>query len=217
MRLASLLAAASVLALASCADPPPAPPFQASIRVQSDPGVPVPGALVLRGDKQIATTGPDGRAMISVRGKEGDVAEVTIRCPDHLQQPPGRTGIKLARLSDQRAAEYDVACPPMTRRVVVAIRAENGPFLPVVYLNRAVARTDASGAAHFALDVAPDSSFEVRLDTSQAEKLKPQNPTRPFVVGRHDDILVFEQKFEVEKPKAVRHAGPLIPRPVNGR
>jgi hypothetical protein len=217
VRRAFPVAAGLLLAFAGCDGPPAAPPFQASIRVQSDPGVPVAGALILRGEKQIATTGPDGRAMISIRGKDGDVAEVSIRCPENLQQPTSRTGIKLARIADQRAAEYDVACPPMTRRVVVAIRAENGPYLPVVYLNRAVARTDAAGAAHFALDVAPDSSFEVRLDTTQAEKLKPQNPTKPFVVGRHDDILVFEQHFELERPKVVRRAAPIIPKPLAPR
>ena len=49
------LVATTALA-ASCADPPPAPPFQASLHVESDPGVPVAGAIVYRGTKQIATT-----------------------------------------------------------------------------------------------------------------------------------------------------------------
>jgi len=51
------------------------------------------------------------------------------------------------------------------RRVVVAVRAENGPNLPVMYLDRAVTRTDAGGAASFALEVPPGSQFTVALNT----------------------------------------------------
>lgn len=210
------LVATTALA-ASCADPPPAPPFQASLHVESDPGVPVAGAIVYRGTKQIATTGADGRAALKVKGVEGDVAEVTVKCPEHLTSPAKPLGIKLARLAESRAPEYEVSCPKAMRRVVVAIRADNGPNLPVLYLNRAVARTDIAGAAHFALDVAPGTQFQVTLDTTEkgGEKLKPQNPTKPFAVGQHDDILVFEQKFDVEKPKVFRPKAPIIPKPVH--
>lgn len=179
--------------------------------------MPVAGAVILRGTKQLATTGPDGRATVNIRGVEGDVQEVTIRCPEQLTSPPKPLGIKLARLAGSRAPEYEVSCPKGMRRVVVAIRAENGPNLPVLYLNRAVARTDISGAAHFALDVAPGTQFQVTLDTTErgGEKLKPQSPSKPFAVGQHDDILVFEQRFDVEKPKPVRYRPPIIPKPVH--
>ncbi len=217
MKVAYLLAALPVLVAAGCADPPPPPPFEVSIKVEADPGVPVAGAAISRNNKQVATTGPDGRATLKIRGVEGDVHDVQIHCPEQFQSPSKPTGIKLARLADKKAPEYEVSCPPTMRRVVVAVRAENGPNLPVVYLNRAVARTDISGAAHFALDVAPGTQFQVTLDTTErgGEKLKPQNPSKPFNVGQHDDVLVFEQKFDVEKPKIVRKAGPIIPRSVD--
>ena len=52
----------------------------------------------------------------------------------------------------------------MLRRVVVAVKAENGPNLPVMYLNHAITRTDPSGAARFVLDVAPGAQFKVTLE-----------------------------------------------------
>lgn len=212
-----VLVALPVLVAAGCADPPPPPPFQVSIKVEADPGVAVAGATIARNNKTVATTGPDGRATLTLKGVEGDVYDVSVRCPEQYQSPTKPTGIKLARLSAGKAPEYEVSCPPTMRRVVVAVRAENGAHLPVVYLNRAVARTDISGAAHFALDVAPGTQFQVTLDTSgkEGEKLKPQNPTKPFNVGQTDDVLLFDQKFDVEKPKPVHKAGPLIPKSVD--
>jgi hypothetical protein len=103
---------------------------------------------------------------------------------------------------------FKVSCPPMQRHVVVAIKAENGPNLPVLYLGRIVARTDQSGAAHFSLEAPPGGQFQVTLDTTAKEnaRLKPPSPSKPFTVGNGDDILVFEQKFDVEKKKV--HAAP---------
>jgi hypothetical protein len=102
----------------------------------------------------------------------------------------------------------------MLRSVVVAVKSENGPNLPVMYLNRPVARTDAAGAAHFLLQMAPGAQFVVTLDTSENAKLKPANPSKPFTVGQNDDIFVFEQKFETEKTRVVV-ARPTIPRALN--
>ena len=98
--------------------------------------------------------------------------------------------------------------------MVVAVKAENGPNLPVMYLNRMITRTDASGAAHFALEVAPNTQFQVTLDTSDNTKLKPPSPTKPFTVPQHDDILLFDQKFDVEKVR-VFQARVNIPRALN--
>ena len=59
------------------------------------------------------------------------------------------------------------------RRVVVAVRAENGPNLPVTYLGRAVGRTDASGAAHVLLAMHPGDQFSLGLDTSGNKRIPP--------------------------------------------
>lgn len=187
------------------------------MKVESDPGRPVSGAVVFRNSKPIGTTGPDGRTMLTLPGAEGEITDVTVKCPDTYTSPTKPTSIRLTRLVDKtKVPEYAVSCPPTVRHVVVAVKADNGPHLPVIYLNRAVTRTDASGAAHFALEVTPGAQFQVTLDTTEKgnERLKPQNPSRPFTVGQQDDILLFEQKFDVEK-KPVFIYKPNIPRALN--
>lgn len=208
-----------MLVLAGCGglDPPAQKPFQFYVKVVSDPTQVVTGANVLRNNQAIASTGPDGKAMITLRGIEGEITDVFVRCPDTFQSPSKPLSVRLTRLSadESRIPEYLVSCPPNTRRVVVAIKADNGPNLPVYYLNDLVTRTDLSGAAHFALKVPPNSSFTVRLDTTEAPKLKPPNPTRTFSVGASDDILVMETKFETEKPRYVAPVKPTLPKALN--
>jgi hypothetical protein len=197
-------------------DPPPTPPFQMFIRVEGDPGRPVPGATVSRDNKILGTTGADGRAILTLEGVEGLTVDVSIKCPDAFTSPTKPTTLRLTRFADKsKMPEYTVACPPMLRHVVVAVKAENGPNLPVVYLNKIVTRTDVSGAAHFALEVPPNTQFQVTLDTAENGKLKPVSPSKPFSVPSHDDIVVFEQKFEVEKVRVFAAPKPVLPKALN--
>lgn len=209
---------AFAIAGSGCKDlePPPPPPFQIFIRVESDPGKPVVGATVMRNNKLLATTNQDGRGMLTLTGAEGETTDVVVKCPDAFTSPSKPTSIRLTRFADKtKIPEYTVSCPPMLRRVVVAVKADNGANLPVVYLNRVITRTDLSGAAHFALEVAPGAQFQVQLDTQEQPRLKPPNPSKPFTVGSHDEILLWEQKFELEKQKAAPVFRPNIPRALN--
>jgi len=190
-------------------DSPPPPPFKLSIKVDSDPNHPLAGAKVLHQDKEVGVTGVDGRALVALKGMEGDVASLTIKCPETNQQPPPFQ-VGLRRLADQKVPEYAIACPPLVRRVVVGVRADNGANLPVMFLGALVARTDTSGAAHFALDVKPGEQFEVQIKTDDQPKLKPQNPTRTFVMPPRDEVVLFSQAFVLEKKK-VFHGGPAKP------
>jgi hypothetical protein len=206
------------LGTSSCKDldPPPPPPFQIFIRIDSDPGRPIAGATVTRNSKVLGTTGPDGRTMLTVTGAEGETTDVTIKCPDAFNSPAKPTSIRLTRFADKsKVPEYTVACPPMLRRVVVAVKAENGPNLPVVYLNKVITRTDVSGAAHFALEVAPNTQFQVTLDTSEHTRLKPISPSKPFTAPSHDEILVFDQKFDLEKARVFAAPKVNIPKALN--
>jgi hypothetical protein len=101
------------------------------------------------------------------------------------------------------------------RRVVVAVRAENGPNLPVMYLDRAVTRTDAGGAASFALEVPPGSQFTVALNTIERKDIKPISPSKLFVVGQQDDVFLFDQKFDVEKRKSAPPPKVAVPHALN--
>lgn len=190
------------------AQPPSAMPFTVAIAVEGDPGRPVTGAEILRSDKTVATTGTDGRAELTLAGVDGQTIDASIKCPAGHTSPPRPVSIRLARAGDGKAPVVKVSCPPSQRKVVVAIKAENGANLPVVVLGQVITHTDASGAAHFAIDAVPGGQFDVLLDTSGKEnaRLKPQSPSRPFTVGQSDDIFIYDQKFDVEKKKRARHA-----------
>ena len=184
-------------------DPPAPPPFLLFIRVEGDPSQRVAGATVTRDGALLGTTGADGRAMLTVAGAEGETTDVVIKCPDAFVSPTKPVSVRLTRFADKtKVPEYSVVCPPSLRHVVVAVKAENGPNLPVVYQNRVITRTDGSGAAHFALEVAPGAQFLVTLDTAENLRLKPPNPSKPFTAPLHDDVLVFDQKFDLERQRS---------------
>ena len=212
----ALIAGASLGAL-SCdrfKEPPP-PVFDVVIRVDSDPGIPLAGAVVVRNQKDVAPTDADGRAKLTITGSEGDTLDYFVRCPADYQSPTKPISVVLRRLTDKsRPPEYTTACPPNVRRVVVVVRADGGPHLPVTYLGQRVAMTDASGAAHVLLNMHPGDQFELGLDTSEKgyERLRPQNPTSPlFQVKPRDDIQLFEVKFTLEKGKIIYKARPRGP------
>ncbi|MDB5219916.1 MAG: hypothetical protein JWO86_7843, partial [Myxococcaceae bacterium] len=107
-----------------------------------------------------------------------------------------------------RAPSFAARCAPLTRTVVVGIRAENGPNVPVTYLGKEVGRTDAWGAAHVVLSVKANEQIALVLDTKsggdKAPKLRPESPSLTFVAKDKDDFVTLEQKFEVEKPAPAR-------------
>ena len=216
------LAVLAVLSLAACGEEvkvKPKPPLEVAVVVSSDPGKPIEGANVTYAGKIIATTNAKGVAKLTLKGNEGDSYDVKIKCPEGFQSPAKAVTIPLQRLADpSEGPEYDVACPPLTRTVVVALRAENGPNLPVTYLGHAVGRTDGSGAATILLpDVDAETSLALTLDTSEKgnEALRPQNPSNTFVVKGQDDIFAWDQKFVVEAAKKkVWVAGPARQGPV---
>ncbi len=192
-----------------CTEPARPTPFTISIKVEGDPGRPIPGVTVARANKPLGATGADGRATLQVSGTEGEIADVVVTCPEGFQTPTKPLSIRLTRLAEKgKIPEYAVQCPPSMRRVVVAVRAENGPNLPVMYLDRPVTRTDSSGAASFALEVPPGSQFTVALSTAERKDIKPISPSKLFVVSAQDDVFLFDQKFDVEKKKPL--PGPVV-------
>jgi hypothetical protein len=203
----------AIFSLASCTEPPPPDPFQISVKVESDPGRPIAGASISRANRPLGTTGVDGRSTLRIAGVEGEITDVVVVCPEGFLSPSKPINIKLTRLERTKIPEYSVPCPPSMRRVVVAVRADNGPHLPVLYLDRPVTRTDSAGAASFALEVPPGSQFTVALSTVERKDLKPINPSKLFVVSQQDDVFLFDQRFEVEtKKKTTAAPNPHIPR-----
>lgn len=212
------------MAAASCGgEPQQKPPVEVLVKVTGDPGQPLEGASILFNAKPIKTTDKTGSAPLTLTGNEGDTYDVTVKCPAGYQSPTKPISITLHRFAEpSKVPEYEVSCPPTTRTIVVAVRAENGANLPVLYLGRAIGRTDSAGAATVLLEnLDADSQFELTLDTTEKgnEGLKPQNPTNTFTVKRADDVLTYDVKFAIEKKKIVwgaKKVGPIaLPTKIN--
>ena len=213
------LAAAS-LAAARCGSPSTAAPYEFSVRVYSDPDRPLPGALLLHGNARLGTTADDGSVKLAVLGEEGEVVNLDVRCPEKFRSPPESLSITLHHLAETaRLPEFVTTCPPRERSVVVAVRADGGQNLPVLYLGQEVARTDASGAAHVFLSAATDTPFELTLGTSEtgALGLRPQSPTMKFIVRDRDELLLFNQRFVAVAEPHPSASRPRAPRRVTSQ
>ena len=194
--------ASGALALSSCKlfEPPPAPTYESTVKVEGDPGQPIAGAKITYKGEKVGTTNNEGRLKLRLKGAEGEVFDLMVACPQGYQSPTKPLPVTLRKVAEQGAMpEYKVSCPPTTRTVVVAVRAENGPNLPVRDLGREVARTDQSGAAHVKLSVSPNQALQLSLDTTEEKNLRPQSPTQQFEVKNADEVFVFDQTFKVER------------------
>jgi hypothetical protein len=181
--------------------------FRIAVAAESDPGKPLAGARIALGGKELARTDTSGRAALALHGRAGDVVELAVDCPAGHAAPARPLSVVLRPLAEpSRVPEYKVLCAPLVRSLVVAVRAERGAHLPLKYLGREVARTDAAGAAHVLLEVEPNRPVSLTLDTSAAEhaRLRPQNPELKLMMPAHDEVALFEQSFtlaEVDKPR----------------
>lgn len=214
-RVLALVLATNLAGTSACTAPEPErSAFEVTVRVEGDPGVPVAGAELGVAGAKVGTTGATGVARLAFRGVDGETFDVAVTCPAGHRSPARPLAVTLHTIADpSRRPEYVARCPPSTRSVVVAVRAENGPNLPVLHLGREVARTDGSGAAHVLLSVAPDEPFSLVLATTEkgAERLRPQSPSASFVARERDEVLLFDQRFAVEAPKPVVR-GPIGPK-----
>lgn len=196
-------------------EPPPPPPQVINVRVESDPGRPLQGADLIYNGQKVGTTGADGVGKLKLGGRDGESFDIIVSCPQGYASPDRPVQVILKRLADPtKSPEYSASCPPSTRTVVVAVRADNGGNVPVTFLGREVARTDDSGAAHVMLKLQPGEQFELTLDTRDKtnEGLRPQNPVASFVVGQRDDVFTFDQKFDREVKRPVGNWRPAAPK-----
>jgi hypothetical protein len=203
---ASMRSWASVSAVAlvcsSCAQfkAKPVLPFRVEVHVDGDEGLPLAGASVSVNGSSNGVTDPNGLSAYESLLPDGTALTFEVICPKDTV-PVAPFSAKVLRTEDRRALSYKVACKATSRSIVIAIRAENGPDLPVRYYDQVVGRTDRSGAAHLSLRVPVGDPFSIRLDTSENDKIKPKDPKAQFVADGRDDVKVFNVKFEVEKKK----------------
>jgi hypothetical protein len=202
------------LACAACQRQEGPKAYALAIRAEAPPGRPVPGAVVSFGGKQVGRTDERGSLLLSVRGAEGEHVPITVACPEGFLSPHDATDVVLHRLNDPGLKpEYDVACRPVRRSVVIVVRADHGAHLPVMYLGKEIARTDESGAAHALLEVPANDDFEIGLSTAEPgnERLRPQNPSMKFVGSDANDLKIFSVQFQLE-PVMRRASAPPAPR-----
>jgi hypothetical protein len=184
--------------LGACLAPVAVPDQKVAFHVTSDPGKPLEGARILLDERELAKTGPDGVALVSFHAAIGNVVRVAVRCPQGHTSPTDAISVGLRGVvGEGKRPEYEVSCPPTARSFVVAVRADNGANLPVLYEGQEVSRTDASGAAHVLVSAAPGEQFALTLGTDEknAAHLRPHNPTVTFVAGDRDEILTMEERF----------------------
>ncbi|HET9931369.1 MAG TPA: hypothetical protein VFQ35_11800 [Polyangiaceae bacterium] len=188
--------------------------YELTLRVLSDPNEPLAGANASRGSAALGVSDEHGQVHVLARGREGERVAIDVACPDGYRSPEGPIAVTLRKVAGGHGPEYEVRCPPLRRQLVIAVRAERGANLPVRYLNREIGRTDEAGAALVMLESFTDDTLELTLDTSEEPRLLPRSPSTRFRMPDHDEIVVLNQRFELE-PKAIQRvhrrksAGPI--------
>ncbi len=210
-----LRATLAVVALAACSHASGAGSYRLVVRVDSDPGRPLPGATVSFLGKSVGQTDAGGAVGLAITGTEGENIALTVSCPDGFRSPDKPVNVVLHHLAEAgRKPEYDFQCPPLNRTVVVVVRADHGPNLPVLHLGKEIARTDESGAAHALVSVPANDDVEITLSTNDpgSERLRPQNPTMKFMSSDGDELKLFNIKFALDPEKRRTSAsGPRLP------
>lgn len=193
---------ALLLGIVACQ--PAAPPshlHRIVIQAETAGHAPLEGVDVTHRGRSLGKTAASGALTLQLAGSEGELVELEARCPTSYVPERKTVSVTLRTLHGSRKLPtYRVDCQPATRTTVVAVRATNGPDLPVIYLGREVARTDSSGTAHVALTLRPGERFELGLDTAQ-KPLVPSSPRAVFVAGSEDQLLFFDQRFQNRKPR----------------
>lgn len=207
--------ALSGLSLAGCDDAHPPTMVPIAIHTEADPGVALAGVLVSAGESRLGMTDASGSLRVELTGELGAMIPVTATCPEGHRDGRIRAEVTLRPMFDvsgrERGLDLTLSCPPAQRQAVLVVRAGGDGSrvgLPVRIDGREVAVTDASGVAHVPIGMAPGGSFRVELATATvAPMLRPADPATSFTFADHDDIFVFDQRFEEERPPPVVRPG----------
>jgi hypothetical protein len=200
-----LMSVAALGVLPACERPAPISEMHGVIvQAETTGHQPLAGVEVWRQGRVVGKTSATGSLTLQLEGSEGQRLELEARCPATYVPERQSVSVTLRRLAGtQKLPTYRVDCQPSTRTTVVAVRATNGPDLPVMYLGRELARTDSSGVAHVALSLRPGERYELSLDTT-GKPLTPKSPRAVFVVGSEDELVFFDQRFQSRKSSVGR-------------
>jgi hypothetical protein len=217
---ASFVAIGAVFAVAAagvgaCKPPPPPAPVTVFVRVLDESKEPVGNAEIASQSQVISRTNVDGRAEITVSGREGATYLVDVRCPAGYRSPDAPLEIRRLDNGSAAAPEYVTRCSRLRHKLVVNVKATGaGGSLAVLYLGKPLTRTDAEGKARVELEGDALERIDLQLDTSDPAfaKVHPQSPTGSFEIPTRDGETSFEVKFTQDKKapkKAFVRKGPV--------
>jgi len=187
-----------------------------SLRITTTRGAPVAGAEVIANGSTnvVGRSDAQGLVKVDVAGKEGDSVELEVRCPTPLKSPEAKVLLRKLSIAGGNA-EHAVKCEETRRSLVVVVRAENGPNLPILHLGKEIGRTDRSGAANIKIDADIRERVELTLSTQDPDlaTVHPQNPAMAFEASAEDEVKEFAVTFTKDakrKPPKVVPKGPQV-------
>jgi len=187
------------------------PSYPVQIVALGDGEKPLPGVVILLGKRTVGTTDAAGTLKLSLKGTEGDVVSLGVKCPETFASPEGSFNVGLRHFAEgSPPPRFETRCIPLVRSFVVGIRTENGEHLPILRLDKTIGKTDDFGVAHLLVQAAPHDQVALTLDTTDFPMLRPQKPTLSFAAPDHDELVLLEQKFTVLR-KVVHVKAKVIP------
>lgn len=189
--------------LASCERAPEASrAFNVMFAIESDPGLPLGQVRVFVDGESVGETDSNGLLRTTVYGRAGEQLRIEHDCPQGHATPSETKLLRLRSFASinepgPRGLEITLRCRPLQRRAAFIVRVKNGAGLPVLLDGKVVARTNASGVAHFSTFGAPGTEYIVELDTQERPRLRPQQPTHLRTLPDADEIFLLDQSFEV--------------------
>ena len=200
-----LLSVSTILAALACEpQEPPKPSFQLVIHTQTDSGEPLAGVKLTSKSANLGVSGPDGQVKTRLRGREGLRIPIGTVCPDGYRQEgkPIDVVLKSLKRPDGKSAPIvsDVKCAPTERWAALVVKTS--PDIPIKVQGQVVATTNSDGVAHAALRLAPNTTFQVELDTSAKPELRPRSPVTTLTVLERDEVFPVAFEFKKKAPAA---------------
>lgn len=222
------LALACALALAACDKlPGNVSQYPVLVRAFDQLGKPLANVQLSAAGQPLGATEASGERSLTLPGAEGDRVDLSAVCPPGYAGPRERPSLLLEKSegpqapgaqapSGSRPIELTFTCDSPEQVALIAIRTAH-PNLPVMLRGQTVALTSSTGTAHVLVREAAGNSFQLTLDTSSRQDLRPESPARTFTVTQRDAFAVWNQPFELEKmrppPKRLHrkrsHAAPI--------
>lgn len=225
LALALALALVVLFSGAGCKEELPPPVFRVTFTAVSD-GDPLAGVAIVADGVAQGETDVNGELGVQITGREGQSVTVNAECPEGYRAPEQIPLLMLRSFQaiDARAAargiEMTITCPPAERLAAFVVRTLDQddqaiPDLPITIRGEEVARTDASGVAHFHFKMRPATTLRISLDTSARDDVRPQNPGNTFTIPDQDEVFIMDQHFEVKRrTRRRRRQAPTVEAPM---